>query len=274
MASHMFHPLPRGWEMKVDPLSRWPFFVDHTSQATTWNDPRWQYPQQHSPRNSQQPPQVNQQQHPPQVSQHSGINHYPSQISTQNQVDQHPLQVDQHSPEIDHYPAQINQHPQVDQHPPQVDHHRPQVDQYPRGVDFQPAQVDQHPQVDHHHPQVDQYPLGVDFQPAQVDQHLPQVDQYPGGVDFQPTQVDEVELSLPAVQEKLGVINSLVSRINQLRGQVHSAIPGSKEQKTLEEAMTKLLLDLDAVDSGGYTTVRNARKRAVNDIHSLLSILS
>ena len=39
----------------------------------------------------------------------------------------------------------------------------------------------------------------------------------------------------------------------------------------LEEMLTKLLLELDSVDSGGYETVRNARKSAVNNVDALLS---
>ncbi|XP_034886132.1 BAG family molecular chaperone regulator 3 isoform X1 [Mirounga leonina] len=33
-------PLPLGWEIKIDPQTGWPFFVDHNSRTTTWNDPR------------------------------------------------------------------------------------------------------------------------------------------------------------------------------------------------------------------------------------------
>lgn len=33
-------PLPPGWEVRVDPQTGWPFFVDHNSRTTTWNDPR------------------------------------------------------------------------------------------------------------------------------------------------------------------------------------------------------------------------------------------
>ncbi|XP_061491818.1 BAG family molecular chaperone regulator 3 [Rhineura floridana] len=35
-------PLPPGWEVKIDPQTGWPFFVDHNSRTTTWNDPRMQ----------------------------------------------------------------------------------------------------------------------------------------------------------------------------------------------------------------------------------------
>ncbi|XP_060027178.1 BAG family molecular chaperone regulator 3 isoform X3 [Erinaceus europaeus] len=40
MASGDRDPLPPGWEIKVDPQTGWPFFVDHNSRTTTWNDPR------------------------------------------------------------------------------------------------------------------------------------------------------------------------------------------------------------------------------------------
>ncbi|XP_007252313.2 BAG family molecular chaperone regulator 3 [Astyanax mexicanus] len=33
-------PLPPGWEIKIDPQTGWPFFVDHNNRVTTWNDPR------------------------------------------------------------------------------------------------------------------------------------------------------------------------------------------------------------------------------------------
>ncbi|XP_041124860.1 BAG family molecular chaperone regulator 3 [Polyodon spathula] len=32
--------LPPGWEIKIDPQTGWPFFVDHNNRTTTWNDPR------------------------------------------------------------------------------------------------------------------------------------------------------------------------------------------------------------------------------------------
>nr|XP_020454672.1 BAG family molecular chaperone regulator 3 isoform X2 [Monopterus albus] len=40
MASNDNDPLPLGWEIKIDPQTGWPFFVDHNNRTTTWNDPR------------------------------------------------------------------------------------------------------------------------------------------------------------------------------------------------------------------------------------------
>ena len=33
--------LPEHWEMKIDPCTGWPFFVDHVHRTTTWDDPRF-----------------------------------------------------------------------------------------------------------------------------------------------------------------------------------------------------------------------------------------
>ncbi|BFZ21220.1 hypothetical protein BsWGS_24259 [Bradybaena similaris] len=33
-------PLPPGWEMRLDSASGIPYFIDHNSKTTTWNDPR------------------------------------------------------------------------------------------------------------------------------------------------------------------------------------------------------------------------------------------
>ncbi|KAG8549175.1 hypothetical protein GDO81_022378 [Engystomops pustulosus] len=42
MKSHLSpaEPLPPGWEMKLDPHTGWPFYVDHNNRTTTWSDPR------------------------------------------------------------------------------------------------------------------------------------------------------------------------------------------------------------------------------------------
>ncbi|XP_002741303.1 uncharacterized protein LOC100370983 [Saccoglossus kowalevskii] len=34
------NPLPEGWEMLHDTKSGWPFFIDHNTKRTTWQDPR------------------------------------------------------------------------------------------------------------------------------------------------------------------------------------------------------------------------------------------
>lgn len=36
-----FAPLPPNYEMKIDPVTGWPFFVNHATRTTSWNDPRY-----------------------------------------------------------------------------------------------------------------------------------------------------------------------------------------------------------------------------------------
>ena len=33
--------LPTDWSVKLDPVTSWPFYVDHKHKATTWQDPRF-----------------------------------------------------------------------------------------------------------------------------------------------------------------------------------------------------------------------------------------
>nr|7LP5_A Chain A, Angiomotin,E3 ubiquitin-protein ligase NEDD4-like [Homo sapiens] len=35
--------LPPGWEMRIAPNGR-PFFIDHNTKTTTWEDPRLKFP--------------------------------------------------------------------------------------------------------------------------------------------------------------------------------------------------------------------------------------
>ncbi|KAK5604659.1 neural precursor cell expressed, developmentally down-regulated [Crenichthys baileyi] len=46
--------LPPGWEMRIAPNGR-PFFIDHNSRTTTWEDPRLKYPVHMRKKNSMEP---------------------------------------------------------------------------------------------------------------------------------------------------------------------------------------------------------------------------
>ncbi|KAF6733213.1 E3 ubiquitin-protein ligase NEDD4-like [Oryzias melastigma] len=46
--------LPPGWEMRIAPNGR-PFFIDHNSRSTTWEDPRLKYPVHMRNKNSMDP---------------------------------------------------------------------------------------------------------------------------------------------------------------------------------------------------------------------------
>ncbi|XP_063818769.1 BAG family molecular chaperone regulator 3 isoform X2 [Pseudophryne corroboree] len=59
-------PLPPGWEIKLDPQTGWPFFVNHNDRTTTWSDPRAQDKMNQTLANG-----------PPQESQKSANYYYP-----------------------------------------------------------------------------------------------------------------------------------------------------------------------------------------------------
>ncbi|NXY25599.1 BAG3 regulator, partial [Atrichornis clamosus] len=46
---------PPGWEIKIDPQTGWPFFVDHNSRTTTWSDPRLRAAPQEGPSSANGP---------------------------------------------------------------------------------------------------------------------------------------------------------------------------------------------------------------------------
>lgn len=52
---HYQVPLPDYWEMKMDPTTGWPFFVDHPNHRTTWLDPRYPYNSYHYAKPTRQP---------------------------------------------------------------------------------------------------------------------------------------------------------------------------------------------------------------------------
>ncbi|KAK6960095.1 BAG domain-containing protein Samui [Biomphalaria glabrata] len=45
-------PLPAGWEMRYDQNSGWPYFIDHNTRNTTWQDPRLMRTHLHYPFNA------------------------------------------------------------------------------------------------------------------------------------------------------------------------------------------------------------------------------
>ena len=70
-------------------------------------------------------------------------------------------------------------------------------------------------------------------------------------------------------------INEIGSNLGPLREEViqFRGAKGSREFLTLEEKLTRQLLALDAIDTGGEEMVRSARKATVDHIQELLRIL-
>lgn len=183
MQSATFVPLPPHWEMKVDPFTRWPFFVDHSTRSTTWLDPRWRGTTVSAPHSGSTPVYYgDNQQH--------GATLRPFQVNVGNQS-----------------PANIIPQP-------------------------------------HNHPQ-----------PVHSS--------------------DPNELQIPFVQDKLKSIGAIVTKSETIKERVDNfhGFKGSKEHRVLDELLTGLLIELDSIDTSGYTIVRTARKSAVEYVHQLSALL-
>ena len=70
-------------------------------------------------------------------------------------------------------------------------------------------------------------------------------------------------------------INEIGSNLWSLQEEVANfkAAKGSREYLTLEEKLTRQMLELDAIDTGGEEQVRAARKNTVDYIQTLLQSL-
>lgn len=70
-------------------------------------------------------------------------------------------------------------------------------------------------------------------------------------------------------------IKDIVWSLTSLREEVSKfkGAKGSREFLTLEEKLTRQLLSLDAIDTGGEEQIRSARKSTVDQIQELLYIL-
>ena len=70
-------------------------------------------------------------------------------------------------------------------------------------------------------------------------------------------------------------INNIGSSLEALQEEVShfQGAKGSKEFLTIEEKLTRQILELDAIDTGGDQQIRAARKNTVEYIQSLLHAL-
>ena len=158
-------PLPPNFEMKIDPATGWPFFIDHATQTTSWQDPRYAY--------YNQPPA-----------------NYPGTQQTTH-----------------HQPAQAQ-------------------------PSFPPSQ---------------RQPPASAPPSNSANQNDPRM-----------RKINEIGSNLWSLQEEVANFK---------------AAKGSREYLTLEEKLTRQMLELDAIDTGGEEQVRAARKNTVDYIQTLLQSL-
>ena len=85
--------------------------------------------------------------------------------------------------------------------------------------------------------------------------------------DNNPT-VNSSDPRLLKIQEIGSSLGALRDEVTQFRD-----AKGSREFLTLEEKLTRQLLALDAIDTGGEEQIRSARKNTIDHIQELLHIL-
>merc|ERR1712004_201237 len=84
----------------------------------------------------------------------------------------------------------------------------------------------------------------------------------------QPPKLDPKDPSLQQLFKIQDNVNELVNQLDEFKGDKNS-----KEFKYLDEMLTRNLIALDEIESGGRPDVRQARKESINAINRCLSVL-
>ncbi|KAI8506091.1 negative regulation of protein targeting to mitochondrion [Branchiostoma belcheri] len=227
-------PLPKGWEMRLDPQTGWPFFIDHNTRTTTWQDPRRQMPGQNrqTGHNQQQPPQSRQ------------------------------------------IPVQHESAPQQRYTVPQKENYHsarqtlPQNGQQSKGFTQIPVQHEssaQQPRTRHmdHVAEPSQRGPQPGVSPQQARRLYPPRGGSPKPASPQAQTVNSRVRDVPIqrkIEKIMADVNQLYNEVQDFRGRKQDNL---KEYLRLEEFLTKCLLQLDGVETEGIAEVRTARKQAV-----------
>ena len=282
---YQYLPLPPNFEMKIDPASGRPFYVDHANRTTSWNDPRldpkWAYYYYNQQAAMPAPPSAAPYNYPPLPGPHH--HQYGQYGYPQSQVQPH-----QYNHQYYYGPAAQQQYsygpPQQYPHPTNSATHHPTAHAPANTVVPQPRPPDPVP------PTVSTA-LGAPRPPGPVPTAptLPQdptvptapVGPHPRAPDPTPTSTapmlaqDDGKSAVNSNDPRLVKINEIRSSLGPLREEVvqFRGAKGSRDFLTLEETLTRQLLALDAIDTGGEESIRSARKGTVDHIQELLRIL-
>ncbi|CAH1248150.1 BAG4 [Branchiostoma lanceolatum] len=219
-------PLPKGWEMRLDPQTGWPFFIDHNTRTTTWQDPRrqgyHQIPVQHE--SSAPQPRARQTERVAETSQRG-----PGGVS--------PQQTRRLYPQRGGSPKPASPQAQT-------------VNSRVRDIPIQRVQTP---------------PAGSPQQQRREKTETPPMQDQP---QPEPTQEQPPEPAQPPPKpSSLEKIEKIMAEVTQLHNQVQEFTglkkDNLKDYLLLEELLTKCLLQLDSVETGGIPEVRTARKQAV-----------
>eukprot|EP00058_Branchiostoma_floridae_P016861 XP_002602349.1 hypothetical protein BRAFLDRAFT_98022 [Branchiostoma floridae] len=286
-------PLPKGWEMRLDPQTGWPFFIDHNTRTTTWQDPRRQMLGQHRAQagHNQQPPQQSRQipvQHegaPQQrytVPQKENYHARPTlpqngqqpkvlKLSHQGQG-YHQIPVQHESSAQQPRARQTERVAETSQRGPGVSPQQTRRLYPPRGGSPKPAS----PQAQTVNSRVRDVPIQrVQTPPAGSPQQLrrekpetpPMQDQPQPEPPQEQPQPQPEPAQPPPKPSSLGKIDKIMADVTRLHNEVQDFSglkkDNLKEYLRLEEFLTKCLLQLDGIETEGIPEVRTARKQAV-----------
>lgn len=281
-------PLPPNIEMKIDPATGWPFFVDHATRTTSWNDPRYNYYNQAphgAPYATQQPNQHHQQQYPQPTYRYPNSTNPPDQqprsaptgpnqaqtaassttaIQNYPGMQQPPQQHNNMYPQMP-YPSQPQPtHPSASPYPSQPQPTCPSASPYPSQPQPTHPSASPYPsQSQPTHPSASPYLSQPQPTHPSAPASAPLPAQAPG--NGTPNHIDPRMQKISDIGSGLETLQEEVSRFQ--------GVKGSKEFLALEEKLTCQILDLDAIDTGGDKQIRAARKNTVEYIQSLLHAL-
>lgn len=255
-------PLPDNWDMKMDPLTGWPFFVDHLGGRTTWNDPRWDsfirspYKQPAYLYESSSPYDVDRTpaftapymyRDPWPVMKKSTPRPQPSQWQP-SRTSGTPDSTKCFTMAPNAIPATQTHNASVCPEDPQKEEGHPQKGvEHPR--DSVEAAGDEAIVAD-----TSEQPMSEPMDAALV------VD------ELSPEQVKESADRIEAICRKVEELRERVERCKEDRG-------GGREKVYLEETLMGYMLQLDNVPTNGLAELRTARKSAVYNIQTLLDSL-
>ena len=297
-------PLPDNWEMKMDPLTGWPFFVDHLGGRTTWNDPRWDsfirspykhptYPYQSSPFDVDRIPSFTSPAYPwsmmtrtPSASLRGAGRKSPppnqrrqsSQVQQLETKDTYTTPLSQSSLPHDGQNT-VNHSPlasEVSEQKPSTQAHSVEACQPVMHATVDASTRSECPREEEKGEEVRRDVEGVGDETTMAN---PTLDQSADNLGLEPA--DEFmaagdEMTPQEVKEMAGQIEAVCVKVEGLRERVQRCRRedrGGREKVFLEETLMGCMLQLDSVRTNGNPELRAARKSAVNNIQTLLDTL-
>ena len=279
-------PLPDNWEMKMDPLTGWPFFVDHLGGRTTWNDPRWDsfirsphkqptYSYQSSPFNVDRIPSFTSPDYhyyyrdpwsmmtrPPQSSQRQSNQVQPETKAANTNLS--PLDTPNRSPPA----SKVSEPPTQAQ---SVKNCLPVMHTVGTSTRSECTQEERKEEEAEVRRKVE----GVRDNCKAAAMADPTLDQ---SLELEPSEEHAVadEITREEAKESAGQIEAVCVKVEGLRERVQRCRRedrGGRERVFLEETLMGCMLQLDSVRTNGDAELRAARKSTVHNIQTLLDTL-